>query len=72
VAPSAPRAPLPEKPDDATSKADPVVKQPAQTQGGFPEDLEPSVVLPVPVAPPSPSPSPAPDPAGALPAAPAP
>jgi len=49
--PPAPRAPLKEKPDGSTSQADPPVKQPATDQGGFPEDLEPSVVLPVPVAP---------------------
>ncbi|MCL5061415.1 MAG: transglycosylase domain-containing protein [Candidatus Thermoplasmatota archaeon] len=53
VAPApAPRAPVKEKPDGATSQADPPVKQPEPIQGGFPEDLEPSVVLPVPVAPP--------------------
>jgi membrane peptidoglycan carboxypeptidase len=48
---TAPRAPVKEKPDGATSEADPPVKQPPPVQGGFPEDLEPSVVLPVPVAP---------------------
>jgi membrane peptidoglycan carboxypeptidase len=58
VVPPTPRAPVKEKPDDATSKADPAVKQPAQTQGGFPEDLEPSVVLPVPVTPAVPEPAP--------------
>jgi hypothetical protein len=46
-----PRAPVKEKPDDATSKADPLVKQPPPLEGGFPEDLEPSVVLPVPITP---------------------
>lgn len=61
-APVAPPAPAREKPDGATSQADPPVKQPAPVQGGFPEDLEPSVVLPIPVAPP----------AGAAPADPAP
>ena len=45
------RAPVQEKPDGSTSQADPPVKQPAPIQGGFPEDLEPSVVLPVPVDP---------------------
>ena len=55
----APRAPVKEKPDGATSQADPPVKQPAPVQGGFPEDLEPSVVLPVPVAPPVPDSAPA-------------
>jgi membrane peptidoglycan carboxypeptidase len=50
----APRAPMPEKPDGATSQADPPVKQPAPTQGGFPEDLEPSVVVPVPATPSAP------------------
>ena len=57
-APVAPRAPVKEKPDGSTSQADPPVKQPAPTQGGFPEDLEPSVVLPVPVAPPETAPAP--------------
>jgi hypothetical protein len=52
-APVAPPAPAREKPDGATSQADPPVKQPAPVQGGFPEDLEPSVVLPIPVAPPA-------------------
>jgi hypothetical protein len=52
-APPAPttRPPAKEKPDGSTSQADPVVKQPAPVQGGFPEDLEPSVVLPVPPTP---------------------
>jgi hypothetical protein len=50
-APPAPRTPAKEKPDGATSQADPPVKQPEPVQGGFPEDLEPSVVLPVPVVP---------------------
>ena len=61
VAP-APRAPVKEKPDGSTSQADPPVKQPAPTAGGFPEDLEPSVVLPVPIAPPAAAPEPAPAP----------
>jgi len=52
-APVAPPAPAREKPDGATSQADPPVKQPAPVQGGFPEDLEPNVVLPIPVAPPA-------------------
>ncbi|HEX7971581.1 MAG TPA: transglycosylase domain-containing protein [Thiobacillus sp.] len=58
-APAAPRAPLKEKPDETTSKADPLVKQPP-VQGGFPEDLEPSVVLPVPMTPRSAPAAPAP------------
>ena len=53
-----PRQPVKETPDGSTSQADPPVKQPAPTQGGFPEDLEPSVVLPVPAVP-----EPAPEPA---------
>jgi membrane peptidoglycan carboxypeptidase len=53
------RAPVKEKPDGSTSQADPPVKQPAPAQGGFPEDLEPSVVLPAPVEPAEPA-SPAP------------
>jgi len=57
----APRPPVKEKPDGATSQADPPVRQPEPTEGGFPEDLEPSVVLPVPVVP---EPVPAPPPAG--------
>ncbi|HWR78546.1 MAG TPA: transglycosylase domain-containing protein, partial [Thiobacillus sp.] len=32
-----PRPPVQEKPDGSTSQADPLVKQPAPTQGGFPE-----------------------------------
>ncbi|ODV04254.1 MAG: hypothetical protein ABT23_01675 [Thiobacillus sp. SCN 63-57] len=48
--PSRPRAPVKETPDGSTSQADPTVKQPVN-RGGFPEDLEPNVVLPVPVAP---------------------
>ncbi len=48
--PAAPPAPVKETPDGATSQADPAVKQPPD-QGGFPEDLEPNVVLPVPAAP---------------------
>ena len=56
-----PVAPRPrEKPDGSTSQADPPVKQPAPTQGGFPEDLEPSVVLPVPATPPAPDAAPEP------------
>ena len=51
VVPPRPRAPAQEKPDGSTSQADPPVKQPAPVQGGFPEDLEPSVVLPVPLMP---------------------
>jgi membrane peptidoglycan carboxypeptidase len=50
-APVVPRTPVKEKPDGSTSQADPTVKQPAENQGGFPEDLEPNVVLPVPVTP---------------------
>jgi len=49
-APAAPHAPVKEKPDDATSQADPAIKQPPSPEG-FPEDLEPNIVLPVPVAP---------------------
>ncbi|MHB0974768.1 MAG: transglycosylase domain-containing protein [Thiobacillus sp.] len=65
-APVAPRAPVTEKPDGSTSQADPRVKEPA-TQGGFPEDLEPSVVLPVPIEA-APKPVPAQPPAGTPPA----
>jgi membrane peptidoglycan carboxypeptidase len=42
--------PVKEKPDGATSQADPPATEPP-IRGGFPEDLEPSVVVPVPVAP---------------------
>ena len=49
-APSIPRVPLKDKPDGATSQADPPAREPS-TEGGFPEDLEPSVVVPVPPAP---------------------
>ncbi|MGK2953132.1 MAG: transglycosylase domain-containing protein [Thiobacillus sp.] len=48
--------PVKEKPDGATSQADPPVKQPDPVQGGFPEDLEPNVVLPVPPTLPVPEP----------------
>ncbi len=48
--PAAPHVPVKETPDDTTSQADPTVKQPPD-QGGFPEDLEPDVVLPVPATP---------------------
>ncbi|MBT9568960.1 MAG: transglycosylase domain-containing protein [Thiobacillus sp.] len=50
-APAAPRKPVVEKPDGATSQASPPAKD-LPTRGGFPEDLEPSVVVPVPVKPP--------------------
>lgn len=50
-APVVPRVPVREKPDGSTSQADPPVKQPAPAQSGFPEDLEPSVVVPVPASP---------------------
>jgi membrane peptidoglycan carboxypeptidase len=77
AAPPAAR-PVEEKPDGATSQADPPVKQPAPVQGGFPEDLEPNVVLPVPPTLPVPEPppdsvppaAPAAPPAGSPPAAP--
>ena len=62
-APAKPRAPVTEKPDGSTSQADPPVKQPAPTPGGFPEDLEPNVVLPVPITPSAPVPAPQPAPA---------
>lgn len=48
--PVAPRAPVKEKPDGATSQAAPPAKEPP-SRGGFPEDLEPNVVLPVPLGP---------------------
>ena len=58
VAPeAAPRPPVREKPDGATSQADPQVKQPAPFIEAFPVDLEPDVVLPVPLIPP-PEPTP--------------
>jgi membrane peptidoglycan carboxypeptidase len=63
-----PREPAKEKPDGSTSQADPPAQEPP-TQGGFPEDLEPSVVVPVPVIPePVPSPPPASESPGATPA----
>jgi hypothetical protein len=63
----APAAPPPakEKPDGSTSQADPPVKQPDPAQGGFPEDLEPNVVVPVPTTPPLPAAPPASAPAAA-------
>lgn len=51
LAAPAPRPRAKEKPDGSTSQADPLVKQPEPATGGFPEDLEPSVVVPVPVTP---------------------
>ncbi|HQS98721.1 MAG: hypothetical protein B7Y26_05630 [Hydrogenophilales bacterium 16-64-46] len=57
----APRGPLKEKPDGATSQADPRPKE-APLRGGFPEDLEPSVSVPVPATPTPPAPA-APTPA---------
>jgi membrane peptidoglycan carboxypeptidase len=46
------REPAKEAIDESTSKADIPVKEPAATQGGFPEDLEPGVEAPA--APPKP------------------
>jgi len=59
VAPPVPPIPETEKPEGATSQAVPPAKEPP-IQGGFPEDLEPSVVVPVPLTLPSPSPAPGP------------
>ncbi|HRK79363.1 MAG TPA: hypothetical protein PLQ95_12575, partial [Thiobacillus sp.] len=53
-APLAPRMPQKDKPDGATSQADPPVEEPS-TESGFPEDLEPSVVVPVPPVPAAPA-----------------
>ena len=61
VAAPAPRGPLKEKPDGATSQADPGAKE-APLRGGFPEDLEPSVSVPMPATPPPPASVPAPAP----------
>jgi len=54
VAAPPPVAPTPvkEKPDGSTSQADPPATEPP-VRGGFPEDLEPSVVVPIPAAPPA-------------------
>jgi membrane peptidoglycan carboxypeptidase len=51
-APAAAREPTKETPEGATSQAVPPATEPP-IRGGFPEDLEPSVVVPVPVAPPA-------------------
>ncbi len=62
-APMTPRTPVKEKPDGATSQAAPPAKEPP-SRGGFPEDLEPSVVVPVPLgsqAAPAPTLAPAPE-----------
>ena len=62
-APVTPRTPVKEKPDGATSQAAPPAKEPP-SRGGFPEDLEPSVVVPVPLgsqATPAPTLAPAPE-----------
>lgn len=48
--PAAPPVPR-EKPDGATSQADPAPGKREAVEGGFPEDLEPGVVLPVPTRP---------------------
>lgn len=48
--PAAPPVPK-EKPDGATSQADPTTRKREAVEGGFPEGLEPSVVLPVPTTP---------------------
>jgi membrane peptidoglycan carboxypeptidase len=58
AAPPAARPAAREKPDGSTSQADPLVRQPASTRNGFPEDLEPSVVLPVPITPAPDAPAP--------------
>ncbi len=50
AAPPTRRAPTPEKPEGSTSQADPPAKEPP-ARDGFPEELEPSVVVPVPVKP---------------------
>jgi len=57
AAPIAPARAAQEKPDGSTSQADPPVRIPAPTEGGFPEDLEPSVVVPVPATPSAPDPA---------------
>jgi membrane peptidoglycan carboxypeptidase len=49
--PAAP-APAREKPDGATSQADPLVRQPAPFIEAFPEDVEPDETLSVPLIPP--------------------
>jgi membrane peptidoglycan carboxypeptidase len=65
--PAKPREPVKEKPEGATSQAVPPATEPS-IRGGFPEDLEPSVVVPLPAvpaagAPPeAPAVAPAPDP----------
>jgi membrane peptidoglycan carboxypeptidase len=67
--PAEPPAAVKEKPDGSTSQADPAVRD-VTPQGGFPEDLEPSVLVPVPAeapapvpaAPPAEAPAPAPEP----------
>jgi membrane peptidoglycan carboxypeptidase len=48
----APRPPAREKPDGATSQADPLVRQPAPFIEAFPEDVEPDETLSVPLIPP--------------------
>ncbi len=48
----APAAPEKDKPEGATSQAVPPATEPP-IRGGFPEDLEPSVVVPLPAAPPA-------------------
>jgi membrane peptidoglycan carboxypeptidase len=57
--PPAARPPVKEKPEGATSQAVPPATEPP-IRGGFPEDLEPSVVVPLPAAPPADAPPEAP------------
>jgi membrane peptidoglycan carboxypeptidase len=52
-----PRAPVNEKPDGATSQADPKVRDVLPGQGGLPENTAPGIVGPNPAAPPRPAPA---------------
>jgi membrane peptidoglycan carboxypeptidase len=64
--------PTVEAPDGTTSKVDVPVQEPAPTEGGFPEDLDPGAAEPLLAKPPPPLPGPAapqPSPAPAEPAA---
>ena len=66
AAAAAPPPPKKDKPDGATSQADPPAKTPP-IDGGAPETLEPDVVVPVPLAPAAPEASADPAPAAATP-----
>jgi len=64
------RKPMVEAPDGTTSKVDVPVQEPAPTEGGFPEDLDPVTAEPLLAKPPQPLPGPAAPQSSPVPAAP--